>query len=154
MAFIADMGLAKNMKYSERDKYISGAKGCRFWMAPEILEELAFQEEKKIIYRDLAKTEVFSLGLIFLYCLDPARCNKNLKSLNNEEEKKNSYLEAFYKDKKLPKEFEEFSSLLSRMLSWNPEIRPSIEALYYWILTEVRRSIKCSTLEKSKDQRF
>lgn len=119
------MGIPKDKEESEKKN--SDFKGSKSWMAPQRIAA----EESKYLNRDLAKAEVFSLGLIFMYCLDPESCEKHL--LNCTEKEKDEYLETFKKEKELTNELGGFSDLLSRMLSWDPERRPDIEALYYWI---------------------
>ncbi len=64
---LADFGLSKSV--NERGSYTmrSGVKGTNKWLAPELL--LILMENAEILRRGTVKSDVFALGLVFVYLL-------------------------------------------------------------------------------------
>jgi serine/threonine protein kinase len=64
---LADFGLSKSV--NERGSYTmkSGVKGTNKWLAPELL--LILMENAEILGRGTVKSDVFALGLVFVFLL-------------------------------------------------------------------------------------
>ena len=74
----------------------------------------------------LHKSDIFSLGLVALFCLDPIEFEKNQKNLNIDEKALESYLDDFRA--RCPKNH--FFYILKCMLSYSPSTRPSIDQIF------------------------
>lgn len=127
-AFIGDIGEAKVMNtttFKGTDQ--ATIAGTQPWMAPEvILNYVKDPEDRTLFNKALPKTDIFSLGLITLYCLDLDEFRK-YKHKNIDENVLKKYLDSFQDRKKLP---EEIFDLLKKMVSFESSNRPSIEFLY------------------------
>lgn len=134
-AFIADVGVAKDIPQDLRKELAKTYKGSPLWCAPEVAKNILLDDATKVLNQDLFKSDIFSLGLIILYCLDPrefqdkneateSRMNTNKSSLHD-------FLTEFQKRKNLPSKF---FDLLKSMVSWNANDRPSIVELYQRIV--------------------
>jgi serine/threonine protein kinase len=125
-AFISDLGVAKffsslvSIREFKETNNSSGKSGI--WMSPERLES-DISTATNIIF---PKSEIFSLGLIALYCLDTKNFKHQIK-LNEDEEALENYLDQFWlrcPDKR-------FFYMLKCMLSYSPITRPSIHQLFH-----------------------
>ena len=131
VAFLGDVGVAKqfsNQNSLNKINNLSNQAGTEEWMAPEMRNPDLIQpgknrEAKKIDYR---KLDIFSLGLISLFCLDSLDNFSNYKLHLNENS--NTLHEVYLPQvkSKLPIEF---YCLLKSMLSFDWNARPSIEEL-------------------------
>ena len=125
VCFLADMGSAKLLEMFDCDKQIQTVNtfvGTEVWMAPEIL--LLKDKAEKPLKVDVSKFDIFSLGLISLYCLDKEGFKK-FKNINLNEIELNSYLESF--TERVPPNF---FYMMRCMLSFNHFTRPSITQLH------------------------
>lgn len=71
--YIADVGIAKQFKETQKAKInmtITNAGGSMSWMAPEMRDIFENPLDVKKRKTELSKLDVFSLGLIVLFCLD------------------------------------------------------------------------------------
>ncbi len=131
VAYLADVGVAKKFGTEASLKKLhnlSFIAGTEEWMAPEMRNPLLIklgknEEENKIDYR---KLDIFSLGLITLYCLDsPKNFYKYYKCLNEKSHKLHEeYLPQLKSNMPI-----EFFCLLKSMLSFDWNARPSLEEL-------------------------
>ena len=123
-AVLSDVGGAKILA-SKADfiQSLSSEVGTPDWMAPELASLLQRNHaESKMI--DFSKVDVFSLGLITLFCLDKKKF-VTLKQLNLDEKLLHDYLETFRDKIPIP-----FYYILRCMLSFNSKTRPSMIQLY------------------------
>ena len=79
-AYIADLGLARvfsssNSAWKSRD--LTTLVGGTYWISPEMVS-------KEIIRTQLPYSDVFSLGLIILFCVDTIEFKKHKKLKHNE----------------------------------------------------------------------
>ena len=122
-AVIADLGVAKtfsSLVSAKNYKDITTQAGTPIWMSPEMLKA-----NVSAVNLELPKSDIFSLGLIALYCLDTKNFNVQAK-LNEDEKALDNYLEQFWfrcPDKR-------FFYMLKCMLSYSPYTRPSIHQLF------------------------
>lgn len=122
-AYIADVGVAKrfaNQSILKKQNTLTTVAGTMEWMAPEVRGESI-----KIDYR---KIDIFSLGLISLYCLDsPNNFNNTNKDKNLNQDSNKLHEEYLPRLKsKVPIEF---YCILKSMLSFDWNARPSLEEL-------------------------
>ena len=133
-AFVADKGTAINCE-SDGSK----AKATAFWAAPELKE--INENSSQSAPLDLSKSDVFTLGLLTLFCLDYNRFITNQSDhkniLNQNESELLSYLDTIAL--KLP---QAFFNILRCMLSYNISNRPSIEQLLLNDFDEIETCIK------------
>lgn len=125
-AFLADVGAAKvfSSNSSALDlKKISLYVGTPKWMSPE-MRKLNLDDSQPVIFQ-LPKSDIFSLGLIALYCLDYVEFSRH-KNLNKNERELEEYLDNFWERC----ENKGFYYLLRTMLSFSPSTRPSIYQLF------------------------
>ena len=130
-AFLCDVGVAK--QFSDQSslrkfKDLTSQVGTKKWMAPEMRNPGLIQlgndsEAKKIDYRRL---DVFSLGLISLFCLDSP---DNFSQYNLDLNQNSNKLHEVYLPQLKSKMPIEFYCLLKSMLSFDWNARPSIEEL-------------------------
>lgn len=132
VAFLSDVGVAKqfaNQSSLKKLQSLTTQAGTNEWMAPEMKNPYLIQLGKEKVDNkiDYRKLDVFSLGLITLYCLDsPENFDKYNNFLN---EKSNKLHEEYLPQLRLNMPIE-FSFLLKSMLSFDWNSRPSIEELY------------------------
>ncbi len=131
VAYLGDVGVAK--KFSNegslmRAREITTQAGTEEWMAPEmrnpdIIKLGKTGEDNKI---NFSKIDIFSLGLITLYCLDsPENFYKYSSVLN---EKSRTLHEEYLPQLKSSMPIE-FYCLLKLMLSFDWNARPSLEEI-------------------------
>ena len=145
-AFIADLDGAKqysSLVSAQKFSTISMAVGTPKWMSPEMRKALSDDD----VDTNLAKSDIFSLGLIALYCLDTHEFNKRLSPILKEVKEKMSQKELFIYLQKFEKHLltylddfrlrnvqcpsiTKFFYMLKSMLSFSPCARPSIQQLY------------------------
>ena len=128
-AKVADVGASKIfsslqsvMKIRDKGTFV----GTKTWMSPEM------RKVKRTGFKNIQqhKSDIFSLGLIALFCLDPIEFG-NQRELNKEEKVLESYLDDFMKRIQVNnKYFQHFSYMLRCMLSFSPFTRPSITEIY------------------------
>ena len=131
VAFLGDVGVAKqfsNQQSLKKFQNLTSQVGTEEWMAPEMrypdLIKLGKDKEaKKIDYR---KLDVFSLGLISLFCLDSV---DNFYKYNRHLNENSNTLHEVYLPQLKSKMPIEFYCLLKSMLSFDWNARPSIEEL-------------------------
>jgi serine/threonine protein kinase len=124
-AVIADLGVAKiysSMLSAKEFKGITTQAGTPEWMAPEMIKP----DTDTALNVQQFKCDIFSIGLIVLYCLDTKEFIKNQDKLNKSEAALESYLDEFrirFPDKR-------FIYMLRCMLSYSPRTRPNIQQLF------------------------
>ena len=131
VAFLGDVGVAKqfsNQHSLKKSKNLTIQVGTEEWMAPEMrnpdwIRLGKDKEAKKIDYR---KLDVFSLGLISLFCLDSV---DNFSKYNRGLNQNSNILHEVYLPQVKSKMPIEFFCLLKSMLSFDWNARPSIEEL-------------------------
>jgi serine/threonine protein kinase len=144
-AFIADLDSAKvynSFTSAKKLSDITTTVGTPKWMSPEMRE--AWSND---VNTELPKSDIFSLGLIFLFCIDTPSFNDKLlpilsqfktimnkkevaDHLRNLEEHLHAYLEDFrIRNLSSPSNIK-FFYILKSMLSFSPGARPSIQQLY------------------------
>ncbi len=124
-AFLADGGsgrLFDILNDNERKKTKS-LSSMFDWMAPEQLRK-SLNAADCTIQVENDKLDVFSVGLLALFCVDPEGFRKN-KGLFNRDEK----LVVSYLDGLKPKISTQYYYILRCMLSFSPITRPSIDDL-------------------------
>lgn len=120
--FLADLGIAKVSRteeslYNPKESTLAGTK---HWMSPEMLNK------KKGDTLSLPKSDIFSLGLIVLYCLsNENRFQEERKRFNSDRESLKTYLEKFRF--KCPNKY--FFYMVKAMLSYSPYTRPRINQI-------------------------
>jgi serine/threonine protein kinase len=122
---VADLGVAKvfsSILSAKEFKGITTQTGTPKWMAPEMLRP------DSVIASDVQqiKCDIFSIGLIALYCLDTKEFNKKKENLNKSEAALEEYLNEF----RLRFGEKRFFYMLRCMLSYSPRTRPNFEQLY------------------------
>ena len=130
-AFLGDVGVAKQFATQSslmRLQTLTTRTGTEEWMAPEMKNPFLIKlgkdiDDNKIDYR---KFDIFSLGLITLYCLDSPNFDRYTRLLN---EKSNTLHEEYFPQLKSNMPIE-FSCLLKSMLSFDWNARPSVKELY------------------------
>jgi serine/threonine protein kinase len=142
-AFLADAGSARLFDFlneNERKKTKSSLSSKLDWMAPELLRKSLNYDSTPIL--DLHKLDIFSLGLLALYCLDPEQFRSFKGSLNKDEKSLLSFLDGLRGKISPP-----FFYMLRCMLSFSPLTRPSIEQLLpdfqYLLSTRVESEVRC-----------
>ena len=131
-AFVGDVGVAKqigNQSWLKKLHTLTTQAGTEEWMAPEmrnpdLIKLGKDKNSKKIDYR---KLDVFSLGLISLYCLDSLDNFYKYSRLLNEN---SNILHEEYLPQLKSKIPIEFYRVLKSMLSFDWNARPSIEELH------------------------
>ena len=131
VALLGDVGVAKqfsNQNSLKKFKNLTTQAGTEEWMAPEMRNPDLIQlgrdkDVKKIDYR---KLDVFSLGLISLFCLDSV---DNFYKYNRHLNENSNTLHEVYLPQLKSKMPIEFYCLLKSMLSFDWNARPSIEEL-------------------------
>jgi serine/threonine protein kinase len=142
---IADLDGAKifnSITSVQRLSSISMCVGTPEWISPEMRKSIS-----ENVTSELPKSDIFSLGLIALYCLDTAEFTKQLSPilsqfkinlnkneisdhLYNLENALKIYLDDFrLRNLKNPDKIS-FFYMLKSMLSFSPSARPSIQQLY------------------------
>jgi serine/threonine protein kinase len=129
-AFIGDVGECKvfrDIESARKVKQIQTYVGTAVWMSPEMSK--ALQQNSNL---ELVKSDIFSLGLIGFFCLDPIEfMNSKSAEFNINEKLLEDYLMDFYsrllaKDKfYLP-----IFYILRCMVSFSYIARPDIHLLY------------------------
>ena len=101
-----------------------------YWMAPELLESAQLQAFSSESPLDYQKCDIFSIGLIALYCFDfplvitySGKILKNM--LNHSPKTMESYLNLIA-EKLEP----QFMIILRKMLAFSPSCRPTIDNLH------------------------
>jgi serine/threonine protein kinase len=121
-AYLADLGTAKifdTASIFEDLHTVNTLAGTIQWTAPEILGLKKNQQAPKI---DYSKIDVFSLGLLSLFCLDSHRF-QDQTGLNHDPAAMQNYLSSLNLHPSLV-------DLLTRLLSFDPATRPSIKEIY------------------------
>ena len=144
-AVIADLDGAKqynSLASAQKFSTISMAVGTPQWISPEMRKAMAGD---KFVDTNLPKSDIFSLGLIALYCLDTLEFNKTLSPILVKEnmplkellihlEMFERHLLTYLDDFRLRNEqcpsIRKFFYMLKSMLSFSPCARPSIQQLY------------------------
>ncbi len=93
-AFIGDLGTAKIFKTEESVQKLNDAsiQGTINWMSPEIRANI----DKKTTRIQIPKSDVFSLGLIALFCLSNTdKFNEIRTKFNQSEDVLEDYLDEF-----------------------------------------------------------
>ena len=120
---IADLGVAKTFSsLASAVKGISTIAGTPFWMSPEMRNA----QNLSHFNTQQAKSDIFSLGLIALYCLDTNEFKKVQPFLNENEGMLEEYLDRF----RLRFTNTRLFYLIRCMLSYSPSTRPSISQLF------------------------
>jgi serine/threonine protein kinase len=101
--------LPDGLDYKEKSK----------WISPELTKA-----QKKLEKIGLEKSNIFSLGLLALFCLDSNEFIKQ-KNLNTDEIALESYINKF----RLKIQNKRFYYLLRCMLSFSPSTRPSVKEI-------------------------
>ena len=131
-AFIGDVGAFKafnNIESARKFKEFSQIVGTENWMSPEMRSA-----EKNNIESELLKSDIFSLGLIGFYCLDPIEFKKKQnqnKEFNKSESLLTQYLKEF-RERVVPNDplLLAIYYLMRCMVSFSHQIRPDIHLLY------------------------
>jgi serine/threonine protein kinase len=124
-AYLADAGSARFfdiLNENEKKKTKISISSKFDWMAPELLKKNLNQDSTVVL--DMHKLDIFSIGLLALYCLDPQEF-RNAKGLLNKDEKKLLNFLDNLKSKLSPP----FFYMLRCMLSFSPLTRPSVDHL-------------------------
>jgi serine/threonine protein kinase len=144
-AVIADLDVAKqysSLASAQKFSVITTAVGTPKWMSPEMRKAVSDDVDT-----NLPKSDIFSLGLISLFCLDTHEFNKSLSPLLKEFkfkmlpkdviiylEKFERHLLTYLDDFRLRNvqcpSITKFFYMLKSMLSFSPCARPSIQQLY------------------------
>ncbi len=128
-AYLGDVGVSKKFSsqtsFNKRHHPTSIVGTCS-WMAPEmkIQEKPSSSRDDKII--DYRKLDVFSLGLISLFCLDT---EDSFSEYHLELNESNRKLQEEYLPRLKSRMPIEFYLLLKSMLSFDESSRPSIDEL-------------------------
>lgn len=120
--YLGDLGIAKtfsSLASAKQLKALTTTAGTPVWMSPE----MKISGEKKV---DQPKSDIFSLGLICLYCLDTKKFQDFQENLNSSEVALAEYLDDFRKRC----QNKQFYYMLRCMLSYSHFNRPSLEQLY------------------------
>jgi serine/threonine protein kinase len=134
VAFLGDVGIAKhiaNQSSINNLQSLTSRAEIERWIAPEMrnpnLIQLGQSQDKEVNKIDYRKFDVFSLGLISLYCLDSSENFEKYYDFFNEKSHMNheEYLPQL--KSKMPIEF---FCLLKSMLSFDWNARPSIDEIY------------------------
>jgi serine/threonine protein kinase len=131
-AFLGDVGVAKVLDpQTTRNKLktMTSVAGTEFWMAPEALKLFLSSSPPSKKY-NLTKMDVFSLGLISLFCLDTEGFLKIQKIANRDRHT----LESFLNNVKTKVPIQFFYPLRC-MLSFTQASRPSLTELHQDVLT-------------------
>ena len=104
--------------FSEKEKLVNDST----WKSPEMLE---FSPSEAPNSRRQPKSDIFTVGLIALYCLDSDEFLKNKDDLNKNEKFLESYLDEFHLRFESPR----FFKVIRSMLSYSPSKRPDIVQL-------------------------
>ena len=114
-----------NLFYWNYQHYQHTANASAFWAAPEWLEFNPWLDSEESLNN--SKCDVFSMGLLFLYCIDNKRFNNFLQK--NKLNRCQSTLENFLDELelKLPTNF---CRILRGMLTFCYHVRPTIQHLY------------------------
>ena len=126
---IGDLGCSKvfsSFQSVNQRRAINTLVGTPSWMAPEINKA----ETAKVKNFEPIKADIFSLGLIALFCLDYADF-KNQKNLNDDEVTLQNYMDKFRLrfQKKYPN-YMRFYYLLRCMVSFSAFTRPTLRQVY------------------------
>jgi len=125
-AFLGDVGASRtfeNPTLLKNVQSIQTVAGTPEWMAPE-MKNLELKMGNVSERTNLHKLDVFSLGLLSLYCLDAKEFFKH-KKLNED----SNYLHDKYLTQLKTKLPNEFYYLLKCMLSFDWNTRPNVEEL-------------------------
>jgi serine/threonine protein kinase len=128
-AVIGDLGCSKvfsSFQSVNQRRAIGTLVGSPPWMAPEILKA----EAARIKNFEPIKSDIFSLGLIALFCLDIAEFQKQ-KNLNEDEVALQNYLDQFrLRFQKNNPGYMRFYYLLRCMVSFSAFSRPTLRQIY------------------------
>lgn len=140
-AYVADVGVAKFFNPQTIRSSPHTITGSREWMAPEMLEAYS-SNQREIKTADIFKLDIFSLGLIALFCWDSEEFQKQ-KDRNRDQIALFKYLRSLrfrHPRKKAiltnPVDLirEKFPLgiyyLLRCMLCFDIELRPNVEEVY------------------------
>ena len=118
-AYIAERGVSKSFK-SEISLLNNNSTETLLWMSPEMLESL----KKGTHEKQHLKSDIFSLGLIAMFCLDYENFQTFKDKLNNNEEILEEYLDDFCY--RINDAHISFFYLIRCMLSFSKFTRPNI----------------------------
>ncbi len=140
-AYIADVGIAIG-----RNNTILEANFTPLWMAPELLAMSESPSSTSECLIEYSKCDIFSIGLIALYCIDHHRFKSYQEKILDKTNRFNIN----------PDRLESYLNLLSRqfphslinkihqMLSYNPKGRKTLNQLFKDILTLEKRHLRSS----------
>ena len=128
-AVIGDLGCSKvfsSFQSVNQRRAIDTLVGSPQWMAPEIIKA----ETAKVKEFEPIKADIFSLGLIALFCLDFTEF-QNQKNLNQDDVALQNYLDDFrLRFQKENPRYMRFYYLLRCMVSYSAFTRPKLSQVY------------------------
>ena len=158
-AFIGDLDGAKiynSINSANKLSSISTSVGTSKWMSPEMRKSWI---NELMVTTELSKSDIFSLGLITLYCIDTNNFRKDLSPILEEFHTKmkletleehlkklegglKKYLDYFKSRISQSPEFSNFFSIYGeRMLSFDHQNRPSIQELFEYF-SDIERFVR------------
>jgi serine/threonine protein kinase len=123
-AHLADMGIARASKDSSHEKTKeSTVKGTEKWMSPEMRVDWDKNSQSTLI--KLPNSDIFSLGLIVLFCLSDSNKFESVRDkLNKNEETLREYIDYDFRKTLFNGQFFYMSKC---MLSYSPHTRPKVK---------------------------